>query len=214
MNAAPAIVPDGGRGQSLGAENEDPAAYLDSGILVAQSLGAADMHHDGAVGICDEVVRDGYRLVTSPLAVMETIGVVRRRTAMSHKCRPGRGEDLLAADADVRGAVAHALAIINNMEIQGRLAVVGAAGWSPDFVLMQRKMLEHAGRTVSGRRSRTCRHRGVGLYDWFHYALAREAGATVICTTDAALADIVGNDGKFGHIRVLLAARASPGRAA
>lgn len=214
MNAMPAIVPDEGRGQSRAAGNGKPAAYLDSGILVALTMGTADMHHDGAVEVCDEVVRDGCRPVTSPLAVMEMIGVVRRRTAMSHKCKPGRGEDLLAADADMRRAVALALAIINNMEIQGRLTIMGAAGWSPDFVLLQCKMLEHAGRTVSGRRSRTCRYRGVGSYDWFHYALAREAGASVICTTDAALADIAGNDGEFGHIRILLTGRAAPGRAA
>ena len=214
MNAAPSIVPDRGHGRSRGAEDEKPAAYLDSGIPVALAMGTADMHHDGAVRVCDEAVRDGYRLAASPLAVMETIGVVRRRAATSHKCKPGRGEDLLAADADVRGAVALALAIISGMTKQGGLTIMGAAGWSPDFVLVQCKMLEHKGRTVSGRRSRTCRHRGVGPYEWFRCALAREAGASVICTTDAALADVAGNDGEFGHIRVILAGRAAPGRAA
>ena len=142
MNAMPAIVPDEGRGQSRAAGNGKPAAYLDSGILVALTIGTADMHHDGAVEVCDEVVRDGCRPAASPLAVMETIGVVRRRTAMSHRCKPGRGEDLLAADADMRRAVALALAIINNMKIQGRLTIMRAAGWSPDFVLMQCKMLD------------------------------------------------------------------------
>ena len=37
-----------------------------------------------------------------------------------------------------------------------------------------------------------------------HFALALDAGAVAICTTDAAFADIAGNDGVFGHIKIQL----------
>ena len=73
-------------------------------------------------------------------------------------------------------------------------------------------MLEYPGRTVSGKRSRTCRHRGIGPYDWIQCELAEDAGASVIYTTDAALADITGNDSEFGHIRVRLAGGPPPDR--
>ena len=193
-----------GRQAPWGSGNAKPIAYLDTGVLVALALGTADMHHDGAVGACDEAVRGGYQLVTSQLAIMEMIGVVRRRITASHKCRPGNSGDYQAADADARRAVAHALALINNMKTEGLLTIVGENGWSPNTVLVQRKMLEYPGRTVSGKHSRTCRHRGIGAYDWFHFELADDAGASVIYTTDAALADIAGNDSEFGHIQVRL----------
>ncbi len=195
-----------GSGQQAprGSGNAKPIAYLDTGVLVALALGTADMHHDGAVRACREAVRGGYQLATSPLAVMEMIGVVRRRITASHKCRPGNSRDYQAADADARRAVAHALAIINVMTKQGLLTIVGENGWSPNTVLLQRKMLEYPGRTVSGKHSRTCRHRGIGAYDWFHFELAEDAGASVIYTTDAALADIARNDSEFGHIQVRL----------
>lgn len=203
-----------GRQAPRAAENGKPLAYLDSGVLVALALGIADMHYDGVVRMCSEAMRSGYQLATSPLAIMETIGVVRRRTAASHKCKQGNSEDLMASDAGVRRAVAHALSVISGMKKQGTLIIVGAEGWSPDLVLLERKMLEHEGRTVHGKRSRTCRHRGIGMHDWFHYAMAKYAGALVICTTDAAFADIVGNDSEFGHIQVWLAGGPAPGRAA
>ena len=193
-----------GRQAPQGSGDEELIAYLDTGVLVALALGTADMHYDGAVRACIEAVRDGYQLATSPLAVMEMIGVVRRRITMSHKCRPGNSGDYQAADADARRAVSNALAIINVMERQGLLTLVGEVGWSPDTVLAQRKLLEYPGRTVSGKHSRTCRHRGIGPYDWFHFELAEDAGASVIYTTDAALADITGTDREFGHIQVRL----------
>ena len=187
-----------------GSGNAKPVAYLDTGVLVALALGTADMHYDCAVRACIEAVRDGYQLATSPLAVMEMIGVVRRRITMSHKCRPGNSGDYQAADADARRAVSHALALVNNMKAEGLLTIVGKVGWSPDTVLVQRKLLEYPGRTVSGEHSRTCRHRGIGPYDWFHFELAEDAGASVIYTTDAALADVTGSDSEFGHIQVRL----------
>ena len=162
------------------------------------------MHYNGAVRVYDAIVRSGCRPVTSLLAIMEMVNVVRRRTAASYKCRPGRGEDQEAADARVRRAVARALDLINTMTNDGILTIMKTAGWSPGLDFLLGKMLEHPGRIVSGMRSRTCRHRGVGPYDWFHYALALLAGASVICTTDAALADVAGSDAQFGRIQVQL----------
>ena len=185
----------GGKGQVV---------YLDTGVLVALALGPSDMHYDGAVRACNAAVRSGCRLVTSLLAIMEMVNVVRRRTAASYKCRPGRGEDQEAADARVRRAVERALELIDSMRKDGTLTIMETAGWSPDLDFLLGKMLEHPGRIVSGMRSRTCRHRGVGPYDWFHYALALLAGASVICTTDAALADVAGSDAQFGRIQVQL----------
>ena len=104
----------------------------------------------------------------------------------------------------MRGAAADALDLINTMAKDGTLVIMETAGWSPDLDFLLGKMLEHPGRIVSGMRSRTCRHRGVGPYDWFHYALALLAGASVICTTDAALADVAGSDAQFGGIQVQL----------
>ena len=181
-----------------------PAVYLDTGVLVALVLGASDMHYNGAVRVYDAIVRSGCRPVTSLLAIMEMVNVVRRRTAASYKCRPGRGEDQEAADARVRRAVARALDLINTMTNDGILTIMKTAGWSPGLDFLLGKMLEHPGRIVSGTRSRTCRHRGVGPYDWFHYALALLAGASVICTTDAALADVAGSDAQFGRIQIQL----------
>ena len=178
--------------------------YLDSGPLVALALGADDMHYGGAVRACEAAVRSGCRLVTSLLAIMEMVNVLRRRMAASCKCRPGRGEDQEAADARVRRAVERALVLVMNMKRSGALEIMETAGWSPDLDFLLGKMLEHPGRIVSGMRSRTCRHRGVGPYDWFHYALALLAGASVICTTDAALADVAGSDAQFGRIQVQL----------
>ena len=184
--------------------DEKPLACLDAGMLVAMALGTIDMHYEGAVRVYDAAVRSGFQLITSRLAVMEMISVVRRRTTMPRKCRPGRSEDLSAADAHVRETVAQALDLISKMKQEGSLIVEETTGESCDFVLLHRKMLEHQGRTVSGERSRTCRHRGVGPNDWMLFALAREVGALVICTTDAALADIAGRDDEFGSIQVQL----------
>ena len=181
-----------------------PAVYLDTGVLVALVMGEDDMHYGGAVRVYDAIVRSGCRPVTSLLAIMEMINVVRRRMAASYKCRPGRGEDQVAADARVRRAVARALDIVTNMQAMKFLVIVETGGRAPDLDFLLGKMLEHPGRIVSGMRSRTCRHRGVGPYDWFHYAPALLAGASVICTTDAALADVAGSDAQFGRIQVQL----------
>ena len=191
------MVEAGGRGSTT-------VVYLDSGVLAALARKSFDMHYDGSVRACGAAVRSGCQLVTSLLAIMEMVNVLRRRMAASCKCRPGRGEDQEAADARVRRAVERALVLVMNMKRSGALEIMETAGWSPDLDFLLGKMLEHPGRIVSGMRSRTCRHRGVGPYDWFHYALALLAGASVICTTDAALADVAGSDAQFGRIQVQL----------
>ena len=70
---------------------------------------------------------------------------------------------------------------------------------------IEAKMWEHPGYAVPGARGQPCRHRGVGPHDWLHFEFAARAGASIICTTDAALADVAGNDAVYGHIRILLA---------
>lgn len=66
-------------------------------------------------------------------------------------------------------------------------------------------MIEQVGRAVHTGKGKNYRYRGVGSYDWLNFLLARDSGATVICTTDAAFADIEGNDSEFGHIRIQMA---------
>ena len=61
------------------------------------------MHYHGAVRVCGAAVRSGCQLVTSLLVIMEMINVVRRRTAASCKCRPGRVEDRGRGCARARG---------------------------------------------------------------------------------------------------------------
>ena len=63
------------------------------------------------------------------------------------------------------------------------------------------KMIERPGRTVPGWKD-FCRHLGIDACDWPQIALAEAAGASAICTTDTAFADIVGNDAELGHIKV------------
>ena len=184
-----------------------PGAYLDSGMLVARTRGAADIHHDGAVRVCDAAVRSGFQLITSRLAVMEMINITSRRTAMLHKCRPGSREDLSATDAHVRKAVAYALNLLNIMEQQGDLSIIELEGWPADLAVLQSKLIECQGRIVPGVRNLACRHCGVGPHDLIQYTLAKAVGALVICTTDAALADIAGRDDEFGRIHVQVTGR-------
>ena len=177
--------------------------YSDSGPLVALTRGEIDMHYAGTVRVLNAVRRSGCRLITSPLAVSETIGVVRKRTATSYKYRPGHDEDLRHADDRVREAVGSALGMLDDWKEQGSLNVVDMPDWAPDFPLLRAKILEHPGRTVPGR-GRFCRHLGIGSCDWPQIMFARDVGASAILTTDTAFADIVGSDSEFGHIQVQL----------
>lgn len=89
--------------------------------------------------------------------------------------------------------------------IRQGLRIIVPKDWSPDLFLLCLKVFEHAGYVVPAGKGRSFRYRIVGSCDWFHFALAEYLGAAVICTTDAAFADIAGNDDEFGHILVQMA---------
>ena len=125
------------------------------------------------------------------------------KTAVSYKCRQGHDEDLRHADDRVDEAAANAAKLFDNLDRRVFLTVVNIPGWQLDLPRMHAKMLEHPGRTVPGR-GKFCRHLGIGSCDWPQIMFARDAGASAILTTDTAFADIVGNDGEFGHIKVQL----------
>ena len=169
------------------------------------------MHNAGAAGACAVAWQGGFRVVTSRLAVMEAVGAIRRRITSSHRYRSGDDDERRAVDERARGAVAALLDLVDDMKGHGRLEVVDMEGWSPDLAVLCGRMLEHAGYAVPGSKGQTCRHRGIGSYDWLHIAFARDAGVTVICTTDAAFADIAGNDDEFGHIGILLTSTGAVG---
>ena len=176
--------------------------YLDSGMIVALTL-LCDMHHSGASRIFDAARKCGCEIVTSRLAIMEAISVVRKRTAESHKRRSGNGGELAGVEAHVREAVSRMLGLVSGLENSGILDVMETDGGALDLFLLQRKVLEHVGRVkMPATVGKRFWHRGVGSCDWLHFWLARHIGADVICTTDMAFADIAGNDNEFGHIKV------------
>ena len=179
-------------------------AYLDSSMIVALAL-VIDLHHAGAIRTYTALREGGYRLVTSRLAVMESIGAVRKKITVLHRHRSGSEEERAGADAEAARAVEGMLGFISNLVKQGTLKIAEPVGWSPDFALLYGRVIEHAGYAVHSGRGRTYRYRGVGSCDWLHFLLARDLGASVICTADAAFADIEGNDGEFGHIRIQMA---------
>ena len=183
--------------------DDRPIIYSDTGPLVAYARGKADRHHAGAVKVFSAARRSGCRLITSPQAIAETIGVVRKRTAASYKYRPGHSEDLRYADDRVHEATAGATRILYKLNEQGFLTIVYIPDWYFDQLRVYSKMVEHPGRTVPGWKS-FCRHLGINPCDWPQIAFAVDAGASAICTTDAAFADIVGNDAEFGHLKVQL----------
>ena len=180
-------------------------AYLETSILVALALGLADRHYAGAVGMLDAARRAECRVITSPLAVLEAMGVIRRRIAAAHRCRSGSDEELEYVDGLVRDAVARLLDLVDALKKQNRLTVVYPEGWSIDFAALRANMLEHPGLVVLFAKGNSCRHRGLGLMDWLQMAYARAAKAVVICTTDRAFADVCGGDGEFKHMQVQMA---------
>ena len=161
------------------------------------------MHHAGTVRVFDAAKRNDFRLITSPLGIAETIGVVRKRTAASYKYRPGHSEDMYYVDDRVNEVVAGATITLHDLSKQGFLTIMHMPGWYLDQLRIYSKMLEHPGRTVPGWKN-FCRHLGINPCDWPHFAFADAAGASAICTTDTAFADIVGNDAEFGHIKIQL----------
>lgn len=186
-------------------EAEGPIVYLDSGVVVALAI-PGDMHHGDAVRVCSAAVqRGGCRLITSPLAVMEAIAAVRKKVTTSHRLRSGSEEERAEVDADAGRAAALVIECVNGMVEQNILSVRELENWSPDLALLHSKVIKHAGRAVHAGAAKIYRYRGVGSCDWLHFAFAMDAGATVICTTDAAFADVEGNDSEFGRIRIQMA---------
>ena len=184
---------------------DGPTVYLDSGVIMALS-DPEDMHHEDAVRTCSAAVNLGRcRLVTSPLAVMEAVGSVRKKVTTSHKLRSGSEAERARVDEDADRAAALTLDRIRYMDAQGLLKIVIPKGWSPDLALLHGRVLVHAGRAVRTAGGRNYRYRGVGPCDWLHFALAVAVRASAICTTDEAFADIEGNDEEFGRIRIQMA---------
>ena len=176
--------------------------YLDSGVIVALVL-FFDMHHLGASRMFDAARRSGCRIITSRLAIMEAVSVVRRRTAESHKWLPGSGFEMAGMEVHMREAVSKMFKILHDLEDAGILKVVEIDDRTLDLALLQRKAVEHVGRVIvpaaSGKRFR---HRGIGACDWLHIWIAKCIGADVIITNDTAFVEIVGNDDEFGPIQV------------
>ena len=177
--------------------------YLDSGVLVAL-FDPDDMHHDDAVRAFRAIARRGYMMVTSLLAVMEAVAVVRKKAARSHRCGPEGAEEMAGVEARVEDAAGGMARFVANMVNEGLLRVMDSKGWSPDLELLYGKLLEHTGHVVPATRGSRFRHRAVGSCDWLHIWLAWIFGAEMICTTDTAFADIPGRDDRFGGIAVQL----------
>ena len=178
--------------------------YLDSSILVAL-FDPDDMHHDDAVRVFRAMVRRGHRAVTSPLAVMEAVAVVRKKTARSHRCWPEGADDLTDVEVHVQDAADDMAKFVDRMVEEKILRIMDSKWWSPDLEFLYGKLLEHGGHVVPATRGSRFRHRAVGSCDWLHFWLALIAGAAAICTTDMAFADIPGSDAEFGGIAVQLA---------
>ena len=179
-------------------------AFLDAGVLVALYLGIADRHYAGVVAALAAAQKNGWILITSRFAVMEAVGVIRRRITEDHRYRSGSDRERVEVDRGVRWAINDFLDLVDTMKIQRRLRVVEIEGWFPSASAVHAKMMEHAGYTVPGRAGRICRYRGIGLFDWVHIMFARAARADAICTTDKAFADVAGNDAELGHIMMQL----------
>lgn len=179
-------------------------AFLDAGVLVALYLGVADRQYAGVVAALAAAQNNGWILITSRFAVMEAVGVIRRRITEDHRYRSGSDREREEVDKIVRGAINDFLDLVGSMKDQSILRVVEIEGRLPNPAAVHAKMMEHAGYTVPGRTGRICRYRGIGIFDWVHIMFARAARADAICTTDKAFADVAGNDAEFGHIMMQL----------
>lgn len=175
--------------------------YLDSSVLVALAV-AFDLHHNDAVRTCVALLQGGHQLITSRLAIIEAIGAVRKKITMSHRYRSGSEEERAGVDADAAKAVEDLLKLIRDMVDQDSLKIVEPRRWSPDFSLLYGSAIEQAGHAVHTGNGKNYRYRGVGSCDWLNFLLALDSGASVICTADAAFADIEGSDSEFGHIKI------------
>ena len=188
----------------VGGSTEVVYIYLD-GRFLAALYDLEDAHHDGAVRVLRAITRRGYRAVTSPLAVMEAVAVVRKRAARSYRCRSESTEELAGVEVHVQDAAGGMSEFVDKMVKRRILRIMDTKGQSPDLELLYGKALKHAGRVVPAPEGGECRHLGVGSCGWVDFWLARAFGAAVICTTDVAFADIPGRDAEFGEIAVQLA---------
>ena len=178
-------------------------AYVEASVLVAKTV-IEDVHHADAARVLDEAARGGWRLITTYAVILEVIDAVRRKVIASHRRQSGGEEERAGVEASAEDAVARTIRITKDMVNQGILEIVSTESKPLDYSSLCDKALAHRGRAVYAVSSKSYRHRGIGAFDLMHYAFARDAGASVIITSDAAFADIEGSDDEFGHIRVQL----------
>ena len=177
--------------------------FVETSVFVAVSV-LDDIHHADAVRVLDAAVRNGCRLITTYAVILELMGAVRKKVITSHKRQSGSEEERAGVEASADVAVARAIKIIYNMVRRGVLKIVMVKGKSHDYFGLCGKALVHSGHAVYVADNRAYRHKGIGPFDLIHYASAEGANAAVIITSDAAFADIEGNDDEFGHIKVQL----------
>lgn len=176
--------------------------HIDASAFIAASV-STDIHHDDAIRGLEAAVRNKCQLIISYVVILEAIGAVRKKIITSRRRRTGSEEERAEAEAHADEVVVRMLTFAYDLARQGILKIVEWKGDSLDFILLSNKALVHRGRAVDDG-GKMYRYRGIGAYDLIHYAFAEDVGASVIITSDAAFADIEGNDDKFGHIRVQL----------
>lgn len=177
--------------------------YLDSSMLVAL-FDPDDMHHVDAVRVFHTMVKMGYKMITSLLAVMEAVAAVRKKAARSHRCKLESAEERAGVEAHMHSMAGGMAKFVDEMVEEKTLRIMDLKGRSPDLELLYGKVLEHAGSVVPVAKGDRFRYRGVGSCDWLHFWLALVLGAAIICTADKAFADIPGRDKEFGGIAVQL----------
>ena len=187
----------------VGGSTEVVYIYLD-GRFLAALFDPNDVRHDGAARVFQAIMKSRCKAVTSLLAVMEAVAIVRKKAARSHRCRSGGAEELAGVEVHVQDAAGGMAEFIRKMSDEGILRIIDQKELSPYLELLYGKALEHAGRVVPAPEGDECRHLGVGSCGWVDFWLARAFGAARICTTDVAFADIPGRDAEFGGIAVQL----------
>ena len=177
---------------------------FDSGMIVALLL-LSGMHREGALRVLGAARPNRRTPPASQLAITEAVAAARRKTAEPHRRRSGSGEEMAGAGAHVHDAVSRLLAFIETLKNKGGPSVVETCDSPFDLVALSCKAVEHAGRAAAPAKSgKRRRHRGAGARDWPHLWPALFAGVGMICTTNAAFADIAGSDDVFGRILVQL----------
>ena len=177
--------------------------YLDSSMLVAL-FDPDDMHHVDAVRVFRAMVKMGYKMITSLLAVMEAVAAVRKKAARSHRCNSESAREMAGVEANMHDMAGGMAEFVDEMVKGKTLRIMDLKGRSPDLEILYGKVLKHAGSVVPVAKGNMFRYRGIGSCDWLHFWLALAFGAAVICTADKAFADIPGRDEEFGGIAVQL----------